>query len=485
MKRSITRWTTTLATAAVLGLPAVGLAQSPSTTPPRATPPPPAEQPTPEPPSRRLPAEPNPEPPTQPTPQPAAEPPTTQPPAAQPPATQPTTSEPRGSAPGPGLTADASPEEHLRQAKAALDAVPAGSLTGRAKAQVAELKRHMTALERASSSSASAASTPAGGSAGVSAGKAPKSANANWGTEVAAMDKLLTELLGTAAAASSGSGTPRATGTSGATAATGTSGSSGKAPKAEASTTLDEPTRARLLEVRTHITAYAAAKAGSPTATPKGADTSSPSSPTAVGGSASAQPSTATPDSAGPSQEGTSAPSAAGPAVQAQDASQPAQPGSAEGTADADAARQALTTARDTLSQLTQLPAAAQLSGEVRTQVAQLISNFNELITTQSQWRASYGKVTGNLDALLGAESGTVTSGEPAGSAPTATTQADAPSAGAPAPSAGATGSTSTPGAVGTSGAATVQLDPGIREKLIELRRNLSDFEKASGGATK
>ncbi len=38
MKRSITRWTTTLATAAVLGLPAVGSAQSPSTTPPRTTP---------------------------------------------------------------------------------------------------------------------------------------------------------------------------------------------------------------------------------------------------------------------------------------------------------------------------------------------------------------------------------------------------------------------------------------------------------------
>jgi hypothetical protein len=171
--------------------------------------------------------------------------------------------------------------------------------------------------------------------------------------------------------------------------------------------------------------------------------------------------------------------------VQAQDAAQPAQPAPTEGAVDADAARQALTTARDTLSQLTQLPAAAQLSGEARTHVAQLISNFNELITTQSQWRASYGKVTANLDALLGPESDTATSGEPAGAATTAGTPADAPSTGAPAPSAGAAGGASTPGAVGTSGMTAVQLDPGIREKLIELRRNLSDFEKASDGAAK
>ena len=34
---------------------------------------------------------------------------------------------------------------------------------------------------------------------------------------------------------------------------------------------------------------------------------------------------------------------------------------------------------------LTQLPAAAQLTGDARTQVSQLIANFNELITTQAE----------------------------------------------------------------------------------------------------
>src|ERR671927_290062 len=67
---------------------------------------------------------------------------------------------------------------------------------------------------------------------------------------------------------------------------------------------------------------------------------------------------------------------------------------------DADAARRHLMAARESLSQLTQLPAATQLTGEARTQVAQLISNFNELITAQSNWRASFAKVNSNLNAL-------------------------------------------------------------------------------------
>jgi hypothetical protein len=147
---------------------------------------------------------------------------------------------------------------------------------------------------------------------------------------------------------------------------------------------------------------------------------------------------------------------------------------------DAEAARQALTTARDTLSQLTQLPAAAQLTGEARTHVAQLISNFNELITAQSQWRASYGKVSATLDALIGPA--TATSSEPAAAPQAAGTGGEASAPGA-APAAGT--ASATPGAVGTSGATAVQLDPAIREKLVELRRNLSDFEKASGGSGK
>ena len=60
----------------------------------------------------------------------------------------------------------------------------------------------------------------------------------------------------------------------------------------------------------------------------------------------------------------------------------------ATGQADPAAAKQHLSEARDTLSQLTSMPEAARLQGDTRTQVSQVISNFNELITTQANWRA-------------------------------------------------------------------------------------------------
>jgi len=155
---------------------------------------------------------------------------------------------------------------------------------------------------------------------------------------------------------------------------------------------------------------------------------------------------------------------------------------------DEEAAHRSLTAARDTLSQLTQLPAAAQLTGEARTQVAQLISNFNELITAQSNWRASYAKVAANLDAVLGPENtdAEATGGAAAStsSAPTSTTGSTASATPATPGAAGAPGATTpeTAGAVGTSGTATATVDPAIRAKLVEMRRHLMDFEKASGG---
>src|SRR6185436_14168735 len=128
------------------------------------------------------------------------------------------------------------------------------------------------------------------------------------------------------------------------------------------------------------------------------------------------------------------------------------QPPAAAQSVDTDAVKKHLTAARDSLSQLTQLPAAAQLSGDARNQVSQLIANFNELISTSSDWRAPYGKLQSNLNALVGEQ------------------RADE----SPAPAAGAAG------AVGTSG--TTTLDPGIRAKLVEFRTHLADFEKAAGG---
>lgn len=121
---------------------------------------------------------------------------------------------------------------------------------------------------------------------------------------------------------------------------------------------------------------------------------------------------------------------------------------------DAEAAKQHLTAARNALSEMTQLPAASQLTGDARTQVSQLITNFNELITTKAEWRNAYAKVETNLEALIG----------------DATTDESAARA------------SGTAGAVGTAG--TVAIDPALKAKLIEVRNHLDKFEQAAGGAS-
>jgi hypothetical protein len=120
---------------------------------------------------------------------------------------------------------------------------------------------------------------------------------------------------------------------------------------------------------------------------------------------------------------------------------------------DAAASKQHLSAARDTLSQLTSMPEAARLQGDARTHVSQVITSFNELITTQADWRSSYAKVDAGLTAVLGP---------------------DAPD---PAPPA-----TGVAGAVGTAGSAAATLDPAVRAKLVEFRTHLKAFEKAAGG---
>jgi hypothetical protein len=122
----------------------------------------------------------------------------------------------------------------------------------------------------------------------------------------------------------------------------------------------------------------------------------------------------------------------------------PAQP-AAGAAVDAAAAKQHLTEARDTLSQITSMPEAARLQGDARTQVSQVISNFNELITTQANWRSTYTKVDANLTALLG----------PDGGDPSNTTAA---------------------------AGGVAALDPAVRAKLAEFRTHLKEFEKATGG---
>ena len=474
MRRSISRWTMSLATAGVLALPVssfagTGQEQQPQQQQPQPTQPQPAQ-----------PDRPQAQPPAQPQPQPQ------QPPKEQP-TTPPTAQQPTASAAQSSPDQPVSPQEHLRQAQQAVASISANTVPAKNRSSLADLKRHLSNLEKmGSTSSSSTTAEPSRSPAGKSAND-----NKNWGTEVAAIDKIITEMVGNEA-------TTSATSTPGATGTTGTANR-----PAASSATIDEATRARLMEVRTHITAYAAGMAG--TSTPKTEAAASEPSPAAAAHAepSAAAPTAAQPQSASPSQPSSAAPSAASPSSQnptagsqnppatqpdPNAAAQP--PSSAAGqqppaagqqpaagapqAANADEAHRHLVAARDTLSQITQLPAAAQLSGEARTQVAQLITNFNELIGNPPDWRASYKKVDTNLTTLLGPENGDT---EAQGGAPTATTGATA-APGAPA----APGASATPGAVGTAGTATIELDPAIRAKLVEFRRSLSQFEKAAGG---
>jgi hypothetical protein len=322
---------------------------------------------------------------------------------------------------------DDAAKEHLREARTALDRIDNENLSGDAQRKVAELKRHFSALERSVGENDRASAT---GTAQRSQAATEPRGSVNWQTEVAAIDRVLTELIG------ADQGTTGAVGTSGTTGATGTAGA------AAATVTLDEPTRDALTDVRKHVTKFAATMGGEQS---PHADHAAPT------GAAAATATTTDPQTQ--TQTATAAQTGTTDTTAAQAAQQ--------GQANAEQARRHLTEARNTLSELTQLPQAAQLSGEARTQVSQLIANFNELITTQEDWRVSHAKVEANLDALLGPEGGAATA--------TGTVT-------------GTTG-TGTAGTVGTSGAATVaDLDPDVRTKLEELRSKLNEFERAAGG---
>lgn len=135
-------------------------------------------------------------------------------------------------------------------------------------------------------------------------------------------------------------------------------------------------------------------------------------------------------------------------------ASQPAEAQVPSQQVDPDVAKQHLTAARNALSEMTQLPAASQLTGEARTQVSQLITNFNDLITAKANWRNAYERVDTNLDTLIGDATADESAARASGTA----------------------------GAVGTSGA--VALDPALKSKLVEVRNHLDKFEQAAGGGT-
>jgi hypothetical protein len=375
------------------------------------------------------------------------------------------------------------PQEHLERADAALKSISPTAANGKAKSQIAELKKRVNALQKLTASNPSAA---AAAPTGAKTEKADAKAASKWAAEAAAADKILGELLAdTSATGAASAATP--TGSN----PTGTTGTSPS--KATAAVTLDEETRAKLTTARASLTSFATAMSGSvppppattsPSAQPAAASTASPAAATPT-----AEPATpASPTTPPPTQPATP-PAAPAPAPQptTQAPTQPAEPATpaqplanttlaptdpaaAQPKPDADAAKRALTAARDSLGEVTKLPAAQQLSGEMRTQLTQLIANFNELITTNTEWKVSYAKVDANLTALMGAQT-----------ADESTTAPAAATAGATG-TAGAT--TSAAGAVGTSGTTTTTLDPGVKAKLTEFRAHLKEFEKAANGSS-
>lgn len=307
-----------------------------------------------------------------------------------------------------------SPDEHLTAAKQTLNSIPRAGVTGRHAAKMNDVRRHFAALEK--SYTAKAAGSAAGAAARSSRG--PKSGN--WNTHLIALDRALSDLLGPGGgAASEAAGTSR-------------------------TTALDSDVRAKLEEFRTHITQFAAAASG---ASASGSMTS------AAGTSSSATP----PTSTTPPESTQTAQSA--PAHGTHPQPPPTSSTSAAAQADANAAREHLTQARQSLADVTAMPQAQQLQGDTRNKVSQLISQFNQLITTQGDWRSAYNEVNATLTALLSASA-----------------------------SATASTSSSTTGAVGTSGTtgapASAALDPAIRAKLEEFRTRLQAFHSAAGGET-
>ena len=355
------------------------------------------------------------------------------------------------------------PHEHLERVGAALNSISPTAANGKAKKQIAELKKRVNALEKLT---ANTPSSPAAAHTGAKTEKADAKNGSKWATEAAAADKILGELLADTSATSAASA-PTPIGSN----PTGTTGTSPS--KATAAVTLDEETKAKLTTARASLTAFATAMSGS---APQPPATTSPSAQPAAVSTASPAAATPTAEPATPASPPTTQPPTqpAEPATPAQPplastTQAPTDPAAAQPKPDADGAKRAMTAARDSLGEVTKLPAAQQLSGEPRTQLTQLIANFNELITTNTEWKASYAKVDANLTALIGAQT--------ADESTTAPAAATAGATGA----AGAT--TSAAGAVGTSGTTTDTLDPSIKAKLAEFRAHLKEFEKAANGS--
>jgi hypothetical protein len=311
-------------------------------------------------------------------------------------------------------------DEHLHKAGATLDAIALGQQPTETQTQISELQRRVRALRHAP-----------GATEAIGRDGTPAAPDIDRKAELAAIEDLFVTLLGTDGAGTTSAAPDReAVGTTGA-----------------APAPLDESTRTQLETARTHLTAYAAAiKSGNRNGEPQEANaTASPAGPPgsqvpdAADATAATSPVDPTPTPTGTSP--TDVP-------QTPAAPEPAAPGVAQ--ADNEMARRHLLAARNTLSQLTQMPQATAITGEARTHISQLISRFNELIAANGQWREPFDGVKATLDNLLRPRDERTPIPEAAPGEP-----------------------------VGTTGAVT--LDPEVREKLVEFRTHLRAFEESAG----
>jgi len=119
-----------------------------------------------------------------------------------------------------------------------------------------------------------------------------------------------------------------------------------------------------------------------------------------------------------------------------------------------EAIKQTLTAAQASLAEMTKLPAAATLQGDVRTAVSGFIAEFNAFASLPKDWKAKYQVASASLDKMLAA----------AAAAP-------APAAAPAAPAPAAPADSNAPG----------KWDPTVVETLKKVRTQLDGFEKATG----
>ncbi len=125
-----------------------------------------------------------------------------------------------------------------------------------------------------------------------------------------------------------------------------------------------------------------------------------------------------------------------------------------------EAIKQTLTAAQASLAEMTKLPAAATLQGDVRTAVSGFIGEFNAFASLPKDWKAKYQVASASLDKMLAAAA--------AAPAPAA---APVPAAAPAAPAVAAPADSNAAG----------KWDPTVVETLKKVRTQLDAFEKATG----